>query len=440
MNAAGDITKRKKLLKSITLFQNFSEDILNSIAKSLEYCVFIRGDIVIEQGKQGEKLFIIERGSIDVFVMEPGYDPSQHAPTEPGLPVVGRKVMRLSSGDPFGERALMQSKPRAASCVAVENTTCFVLDREMFLQAIESIEIFDGFGYEDRDRADVLALGRHIDKFQRMQTSFEEMRKEHSKADGGSGVNNQLGGGNPKSGSPKTRNSKSMTTPHGAATTTKPSSPNTVRVSAQVESIQANQKKHARKTMTAKGRASIILDTDDDSSEDDYDTHSDEEKDDDHNNETKRNNVMAKGKEDQSTGESVGESIDGGLKLQDGLLHLMSAFSPECDDNDTTERIVKTMYRLCRVERIGMFLCDWKNEQLILSIAREGGARGIRIPMKGIAGHVATTGRVVNVLDASKEPRFDQTMDKKTGFKTKTILAVPIRSHNIIETEGINKG
>ena len=61
------------------------------------------------------------------------------------------------------------------------------------LEAIESIEIFDGFGYEDRDRADVLALGRHIDKFQRMQTSFEEMRKEHSKADGGSGVNNQLG-------------------------------------------------------------------------------------------------------------------------------------------------------------------------------------------------------------------------------------------------------
>jgi len=98
MNAAGDITKRKKLLKSITLFQNFSEDILNSIAKSLEYCVFIRGDIVIEQGKQGEKLFIIERGSIDVFFMKPGYDPSQHAPTEPGLPVVGRKLMRLSSG------------------------------------------------------------------------------------------------------------------------------------------------------------------------------------------------------------------------------------------------------------------------------------------------------------------------------------------------------
>ena len=116
--------------------------------------------------------------------------------------------------------------------------------------------------------------------------------------------------------------------------------------------------------------------------------------------------------------------------MQDGLLHSMSAFSPECDDNDTTERIVKTLYRLCRVERIGMFLCDWTSRQLILSIAREGGARGIRIPMKGIAGHVAQSGRVVNVLDASKEPRFNDTMDKQTGFKTKTILCVPIRSHN----------
>jgi len=122
--AAGDITKRKKFLKSIALFQNFNEDTLNGIAKSLDYVVFIRGDIVIQQGQPGEKLFIIERGSVDVFVAEPGYDPSQQTPSEPGLPVVGRKVMRLSAGDPFGERALMQSKPRAASCVAVENTTC----------------------------------------------------------------------------------------------------------------------------------------------------------------------------------------------------------------------------------------------------------------------------------------------------------------------------
>ena len=272
-----------------------------------------------------------------------------------------------------------------------------VLDRERFLQAIESIEIFDGFGYEDRDRADVLALGRHIDKFQRMQTSFEEMRKEHSKA------------------ASSVAKSKSV----GAKSAKK---------SAQQEALIGQEKIHTKASRSVKARASIILDTDDDSSEDE-DSEEDPE-----------DFEERKERKENSTTDS-NESIDGGVKLQDGLLHLMSAFSPECDDNDTTERIVKTMYRLCRVERIGMFLCDWKRDQLILSIAREGGARGIRIPMKGIAGHVAKSGRVVNVLDASKEPRFDQTMDKKTGFKTKTILAVPIRSHDIIEDRtGSNKG
>jgi CRP-like cAMP-binding protein len=400
--AAGDLVKRKKFLKSIALFQNFSEAVLDGIAKSLDYVVFIRGDVIIEQGAPGLKLFIIEKGSVDIFVAEPGYDPSQHTPSEPGLPVVGRKVMRLSSGDPFGERALMQSKPRGATCVAVENTTCFVLDRERFLQAIESIEIFDGFGYEDRDRSDVLALGRHIDKFQRMQTSFEEMRKQQQKVDHDS-----------------RSNGTASTATGGGSTKNSPTDD------------KLNLLNPAKKKISA--RSSIVLESEDDSSED-----SNSEDEDDDGSEKKDGGKHITG---SSLNEADKEAIDGGLKLQDGLLHLMSAFSPECDDNDTTERIIKTMYRLCRVERIGLFLCDWKKEQLVLSIARKNGARGIRIPMKGIAGNVARNGKCVNVLDAYKEPLFNSTMDQETGFKTKTILAIPIRSHVLIDKKrGENYG
>ena len=46
------------------------------------------------------------------------------------------------------------------------------------------------------------------------------------------------------------------------------------------------------------------------------------------------------------------------------------------------------------------------------------------------------SGKAVNVLDAYKEPRFDSSMDKKTGFRTKTILAVPIRSHRVSPETG----
>ena len=403
--AAGDITKRKKFLKSIALFQNFNEDTLDGIAKSLDYIVFIRGDVVIEQGAPGQKLYIIEKGSVDVFVKDKDYDPAEHQPTEPGLPVVGRKVMRLSAGDPFGERALMQSKPRGATCVAVENTTCFVLDRERFLQAIESIEIFDGFGYEDRDRNDVLALGRHIDKFQRMQTSFEEMRKQHKKEEDAAAAAATVVFGEQKRGS-------------GA-----PSSKTKTKTKKKNTNLQKNHVQKARK--------SIILDSDDDSSEDE-----DSGPEMDEGGEGGGGGGGLEGQAQAAGAQAATEEDDGGVLLQDGLLHLMSAFSPECDDNDTTERIVKTLYRLCRVERIGMFLCDWKKNQLILSIAREGGARGIRVPMKGIAGHVATSGRVINVLDAYKEPLFNNAMDKQTGFRTRTILCVPIRSHVLLQESG----
>jgi len=54
----------------------------------------------------------------------------------------------------------------------------------------------------------------------------------------------------------------------------------------------------------------------------------------------------------------------------------------------------------------------------------------ISFPMdRGIAGAVATTGQCVNIADAYKDPRFNQTMDKETGFRTRSILCMAIANH-----------
>ncbi|CAF1204529.1 unnamed protein product, partial [Adineta ricciae] len=51
----------------------------------------------------------------------------------------------------------------------------------------------------------------------------------------------------------------------------------------------------------------------------------------------------------------------------------------------------------------------------------------IRFPMdKGIAGYVATTGKTLNILDAYSDSRFNRDIDQKTGYKTKTLLCMPI--------------
>lgn len=50
-----------------------------------------------------------------------------------------------------------------------------------------------------------------------------------------------------------------------------------------------------------------------------------------------------------------------------------------------------------------------------------------RFPLgTGIAGQVANTGEVLNIIDAYCDPRFNRTVDKLTGYRTKTILCMPI--------------
>lgn len=44
----------------------------------------------------------------------------------------------------------------------------------------------------------------------------------------------------------------------------------------------------------------------------------------------------------------------------------------------------------------------------------------------GIAGTVAANGEEINISDPYKDPRFNQDVDKRTGFVTKNILCVPI--------------
>jgi len=37
------------------------------------------------------------------------------------------------------------------------------------------------------------------------------------------------------------------------------------------------------------------------------------------------------------------------------------------------------------------------------------------------------TGKMLNIKDAYADPRFNQNFDKKTGYKTKSLLTVPIK-------------
>ncbi len=90
--------------------------------------------------------------------------------------------------------------------------------------------------------------------------------------------------------------------------------------------------------------------------------------------------------------------------------------------------IIERSMELLDAERATLFLYDSKRNQLYSRIA--AGVEGLRIPAdKGIAGATVQTGSTINVPDAYADNRFNQEVDKKTGYRTKNILSVPLHDH-----------
>ena len=117
------------------------------------------------------------------------------------------------------------------------------------------------------------------------------------------------------------------------------------------------------------------------------------------------------------------------------LVEASKALSSTLDLSELLGRILDVAKTQAECERGTLFLVDEKAGEIWSLIAHGLEKQEIRLPIgKGIAGHVAATGEIVNIPDAYADPRFNPDVDKRTGFRTHNILCLPIRNkaHKII--------
>ncbi len=103
--------------------------------------------------------------------------------------------------------------------------------------------------------------------------------------------------------------------------------------------------------------------------------------------------------------------------------------------------LLELILRIARTEvkadRGTVFLVDKKNKELWSIVAQGLESQEIRVPFgRGVAGHVAETGELLNVPDAYELPIFDRSFDQKFGYRTKSLLCLPIR-HRSGEVVGV---
>ena len=112
------------------------------------------------------------------------------------------------------------------------------------------------------------------------------------------------------------------------------------------------------------------------------------------------------------------------------LLDVIKGMSAETDFDRLLQLIMEETTRAMEADRSTLFLVDrdrgelWSRVALGLQEKKE-----IRFKAHlGIAGHVATTGELLNIPEAYDDSRFNQAVDRQTGYRTKTILCMPVRN------------
>jgi serine/threonine-protein kinase len=93
--------------------------------------------------------------------------------------------------------------------------------------------------------------------------------------------------------------------------------------------------------------------------------------------------------------------------------------------------LTETTTRLVNAERATIFLVDRDRRELWSKVALGDGVGEIRVPLgKGIAGTVALSGETVNLSDPYADPRFNPDIDRRTGYRTRTLLTLPMRARD----------
>jgi serine/threonine protein kinase/putative methionine-R-sulfoxide reductase with GAF domain len=93
--------------------------------------------------------------------------------------------------------------------------------------------------------------------------------------------------------------------------------------------------------------------------------------------------------------------------------------------------ISETTTRLANAERATIFLIDRERGELWSKVTSGAGVETIRVPLgTGIAGTVAVSGETVNIPDVAADARFNPEVDRRTGYKTRSLLTVPMIGHD----------
>ncbi len=118
-----EIKKKIKFLKEISIFNNLDFNLLGKVINITYTKIYQKDETIFNEGDIGKAIFIIVSGSVEI--------------TKKISEKEERILITLSSGDFFGEMALLEELPRSATARTMEETEIYIIYKVNFDSLIE---------------------------------------------------------------------------------------------------------------------------------------------------------------------------------------------------------------------------------------------------------------------------------------------------------------
>lgn len=137
----------QKAIKRNLLFSHLEDDEKSEIFDAMFQVEHKAGEVVIQQGDEGDNFYVLDTGEIDVFVNN-------------------NHVSSITDGGSFGELALIYGTPRAATCKARTNVRLWAIDRDTYRRILMGSTIRKRKMYESF--LEKVSILESLDKWERL--------------------------------------------------------------------------------------------------------------------------------------------------------------------------------------------------------------------------------------------------------------------------------
>ncbi len=132
----------------------------------------------------------------------------------------------------------------------------------------------------------------------------------------------------------------------------------------------------------------------------------------------------------------LAELLDRARRDEIELLAIAEAISSELQLDVLLNRIMHACTEFLEAERATLFIYDRDKDELWAKVTDGGEQKELRVKSTaGLVGAAFQSSEILNIPDAYADPRFNRTVDKATGFKTRNILCAPV-----IDRAGLHLG